>query len=122
MTPFQWLTLAVLSAVLLLEAIQLWRRPANWAMVLFRASVWCCAAIAIARPGLTQSLANRIGIRRGADLVIYLLALTFLATSFFLYARTVRLQRQVIALARELSILQARAPSAAGETPEPSNT
>ncbi len=116
MTPFQWLALAVLSAVLVLEASQLFRQPANWAMVLFRGSVWCCAAIAIARPALTQSLANRIGIQRGADLVIYLLALTFLATSFFLYARTVRLQRQVIALARELAMMQARAPSRAERT------
>lgn len=116
MTPFQWLTLAVLSTVLVLEAVQLFRRPANWGMVLFRATVWCCAAVAIARPALTQSLANRIGIQRGADLVIYLLALTFLATSFFLYARTVRLQRQVIALARELAIMQAHAPAEGDHT------
>ena len=123
MTAFQWLSLACLALVLVWELVMLAVGRGNWRVALVRCGVWIAAAIAITRPDLLQSLANRIGIRRGADLLIYLLALTFLATTFFLYSRYVRLERQVVQLVRELAILEAKRPQPAtdhgpGDPPE----
>ncbi len=123
MTPFQWLSLACLALALVWELVMLAVGRGNWRVALVRCGVWIAAAIAITRPDLLQSLANRIGIRRGADLLIYLLALTFLATTFFLYSRYVRLERQVVQLVRELAILEAKRPQSAtghgpGDPPE----
>ena len=112
MTPFQWLTLSCLALVLVWELVMLALGHSPWRIALVRCGVWITAAIAITRPDLLQSLANRIGIRRGADLLIYLLALTFLATTFFFYSRYVRLERQVVQLVRELAILEAKRPRA----------
>ena len=66
------------------------------------------AAIAIARPDLPQLAASTLGINRGADLVMYLLCLSFLVLSFYFYARYVRLQRQVTEVIRHLAIQEAR--------------
>ena len=123
MTPFQWLSLGCLALVLVWELAMRAVGRGNWRVALVRCGVWIAAAIAITRPDLLQSLANRIGIRRGADLLIYLLALTFLATTFFLYSRYVRLERQVVQLVRELAILEAKRPQSAtdhgpGDPPE----
>lgn len=114
MSVFQSLTLGTLAILVVWDIVQLAtgrgaRRPA-----FVRCLIWTTAAVSIARPQWIQMLANRIGIQRGADLVMYSMALTFLATTFFLYARTVQLQRQVIELARELAILKAVRPAAAG--------
>lgn len=110
MTTFQWLSLGSLALVLVWELVMRAVGRSNWRVALVRCGVWIAAAIAITRPDLMQSLANRIGIRRGADLLVYLLALTFLATTFFLYSRYVRLERQVVQLVRELAILDAKKP------------
>jgi small membrane protein len=113
MTPFQWLSLSCLALVLVWELVMLALGRNPWRIALVRCGVWTTAAVAITRPELLQSLANRIGIRRGADLLIYLLALTFLATTFFFYSRYVRLERQVVQLVRELAILEAKRPRTA---------
>jgi len=113
MTPFQWLSLGTLALVLGWELGMLALGRSPWRIALVRCGVWITAAIAITRPDLLQVLDNRIGIRRGADLLIYLLALTFLATTFFFYSRYVRLERQVVQLVRELAILEAKRPPAA---------
>jgi hypothetical protein len=55
-----------------------------------------------------QQLATAIGIGRGADVVLYLFVLAFLATAFYFYSRTVQLQRQVTQLVRHIAIQEAR--------------
>ncbi|MFV2070659.1 MAG: DUF2304 domain-containing protein [Pirellulales bacterium] len=108
MTPFQWITLASLAAALLWELIRIRTGRGPWRQAAVRGAVWTMAAIAIAKPELLQWAARAIGIQRGADLVFYVMALAFVATSFFLYARYIRLQCQITELVRELAILEAR--------------
>jgi small membrane protein len=59
-------------------------------------------------PGLSTWVANRIGIGRGTDLVMYLFILFSLFRFVGISAETKRTQRQVTLLARELAILTAR--------------
>lgn len=107
MTPFQLCTLGILGVMLLWEIVRLLTGRALRRPALVRCLVWLAAGISIAKPKLLQSMATAVGIQRGTDLVVYLLALTFLATTFYMYSRYVRIQRQVVDLVRELAILQA---------------
>jgi hypothetical protein len=104
MTPFQYLTLPLLSGLFLRELVGLWQgRPGRGSRGL-RALVWLLASVAIAWPDLTHRVAHLLGIQRGADLVLYLFALAFLGVTFYFYSRLVRLQRQLTQLVRSLAL------------------
>jgi hypothetical protein len=108
MTIFQWVACSLLGLFLVVEVLRLRRaaltRP-QWAV---RFAVWLAALVAIASPDLVTRFANAIGIGRGADVVLYLFVLAFLASAFFFYSSQVRLQRQITTLARHLAIAEAR--------------
>jgi hypothetical protein len=108
MTPFQWITLPVLAVLFLTDVRLLLTRPTRRGFRLARALTWLAAGIAIFDPNLTTQAAHVIGIQRGADLVLYLFVLGTLAAAFSLYARSVRLERQVTELARHIALAEAR--------------
>lgn len=108
MNLFQWLSLSALAAVLCAEGIALGRQSAGWKQRLLRCAVWGAVALAIVDPELLQAVANRSGIGRGADLVLYLGVLAFLGVSFYFYSRYVLLQRQLTDIVRHLAIQEAR--------------
>jgi hypothetical protein len=116
MTPFQWVTLSGLAGVALGELVGLLRQPRLFSTRTFRLLVWVAAAVAIADPDLLQQVAPVVGIGRAADVVLYTFALGSLMTSFYFYARFVRLQRQITELARHLALQQARRGSDDGES------
>ena len=95
MNLFQLLTLSVVTAVLAAEFLGLCRRSAGRKLRLLRIAAWSAAAAAIVDPGIPQAVAIRIGIGRGADLVLYLVVLVFLGGSFYFYSCFVRLERQL---------------------------
>jgi hypothetical protein len=108
MNLFQLLTLPVVVGLLLWELLDRRRRRVSTAFWLTRCVVWVAAGIAIYRPGLVQDVATAIGIGRGADVVLYLFVLLFVATSFYFYWQKVVLQRQITLLVRHLAIREAR--------------
>lgn len=110
MNLFQWITLPILG---LLFAFDLrgvfFKRPYFRRDRIIRCVIWLTAGVAIYDPGLTVIAANAIGIDRGTDLVTYIFALSFLATSFYFYSRTTRLERQMTELIRHIALKEARA-------------
>jgi hypothetical protein len=104
MNLFQLLAIGSLAVVLLGELARLSQGRLTLGNWIVRTIVWLAAAVAIARPPLLQSLANLLGIGRGTDVLLYGLVFVFLATSFFLYSRTVLLQRQVTELIRRYAL------------------
>jgi len=108
MNLFQWLTLPVVIGLLLWELFDRRRRQVSRAFWLTRCAVWIAAGVAIYRPGLVQDVATAIGIGRGADVVLYLFVLLFVASSFYFYWQKVILQRQITLLVRHLAIGEAR--------------
>ena len=104
MTPFQIVALSALAAIVAWEFARLPRGGAGGGPWLIRLCVWLAAAIAVAQPQLLQVLANLLGIGRGTDVLLYLLVFAFFGTSFFLYARTVVLQRQLTQLVRRYAL------------------
>jgi hypothetical protein len=105
---FQWLTISVLGALLLWECTSRRRRTPSTGIWLFRCAIWIAAGLAIAFPDATTNLAHKIGIGRGADVVLYFFVLAFLFTSFYFYSRMVHLQREITQLVRHLAIQEAQ--------------
>jgi hypothetical protein len=104
MTPFQIVALCALAAIVAWEVARLRRAGSSGGPWLIRLAVWLAAAVAVAQPQLLQVLANLLGIGRGTDVLLYLLVFAFFGTSFFLYARTVVLQRQLTQLVRHYAL------------------
>ena len=113
MTLFQWLSITGLGLLLANEILFWFRGRHQRSPWLLRCITWVAAMLAIANPNLVHAVAVKTGIGRGADLVLYLFVLGFLATTFYLYSRCVRLQTRVTELVRYLAIREAEG----GETP-----
>ena len=122
MNAFQW-TFCTLLAVAILRDVLVWRRVdglGRWRLI--RAAVWAAAIAAISRPLEVTRLANMLGIMRGADIVLYVVSLAFVAVSFVLYAQLLRLRRDVSVLASHIALREAKDGTSpdAPSTPQPS--
>ncbi len=108
MTAFQWLAVPALLALFIWDLWHLGKGPLTAGSRLLRMTMWLTAAVAILRPNWVQAIAQMLGIGLGANLVLYLFALMFLWTSFFLYARIVRLRQDLTEVVRQLAWIRAR--------------
>jgi hypothetical protein len=107
MTLFQILTISALSLLLLAELAGIHQRIGR-GFRLVRCGVWLAALLAIAFPDWISRLGSTLGIGRGADLVSYSLLLFFLGATFYLYARCVRIERQLTEIVRHIAVQDAR--------------
>ncbi len=108
MNTFQWILSPLLGLAALAELIRLRRSWSHPFHRLLRMTVWLAAMAAIAEPTLVTRFANAIGIGRGADVVLYLFVLAFLAVSFSLYSNQMRLQRRISKLVTHISVREAQ--------------
>jgi len=60
-----------------------------------------CAIVFIIRPDITNSLAHKVGVGRGADLVFYISILIFWFIILKLYARMRKLEKMITDLIRK---------------------
>jgi hypothetical protein len=67
------------------------------------------AALAVLFPDALTSLANLVGVARGADLLLYVLVVTFMLVTVVLFRRLAHLERRLTQLARRVAISDARA-------------
>ena len=116
MTVFQVLTvpIAVVLAAFSLRGVIRGERPRLIRFVRFL--VFATAAIAIWDPNLTNRVAQALGIGRGADLLIYVVAITVIVGFFYFYQTTRRLEREITGLVRDIAL--ERAARSASRTPE----
>jgi len=108
MNAFQILGLVFLALVAARTMAGMSRVAGSRRGALLRLLIVATAAVASAEPSAVQRLATAMGIGRGADVVLYGFALAFLATTFYFYARYIRLQQQVTELVRHMAIAEAR--------------
>jgi len=106
-TLFQVAALTVIALLVLRETIDLARGRRGKRLRLLRMLVWFSAGTAIAFPEVIQDAAILLGIGRGADAVLYVFVLVFLATTFFFYAQFAQQQQQLTQLVRHLAIRDA---------------
>ena len=65
------------------------------------------AAASVLFPGILTWVAQRVGVGRGADLLLYVLAVSFMLVSVILFRRLAELERRYIMLARAIAIQDA---------------
>ena len=103
MTPFQWIFGGILvSAVLAEFALQYFRltRPRiSWVRTL----VWSAALFFVLYPNVLQQVAERLRIGRGADFLLYLLAVCFPLGGFYLLHAIEKQRQQITQLVRALA-------------------
>lgn len=73
------------------------------------ALVLVAAAFAVLFPDVLTTLANQVGVGRGADLLLYVLVVTFLLVAVVLFRRLSVLERRYTHLARTLAVQEATA-------------
>jgi hypothetical protein len=117
MTMFQIIVLGMVAGAAGWDAVQVLRGGRLTRIYLARLLVWSATAVAVAWPGVVQWVAVALGIGRGADVVLYGFVLVFLAGSFALYARIVRLEGQLTQLVRRLAIAEAEREPERSELP-----
>jgi hypothetical protein len=79
--------------------------------------------ILVLAPDLTTTIANLLGVGRGADLITYLGLLTLSFFCLLLYARTRELEASLTELVRSIALNQAQESSQVVESPlDPSDT
>jgi hypothetical protein len=65
------------------------------------------AAVSIIQPSVAQAVADRLGVTRGTDLLLYLLVMVFAASSMGFYFRFRELERRLANLTRAQAIREA---------------
>ena len=107
MNGFQWIACTALGAALVRDFWPRRRRSMSWSLRVSRILSWALAIAAISRPDVVTWLANLLGIGRGADIVLYVVTLAFLAVAFYLYAQQLRLRRELSVLASHIALREA---------------
>jgi hypothetical protein len=110
LTPFQALALSLLLGLALWTASAVVRGTLRKHVALLWLGLWCGGALAVIWPQSTAVIAHRLGIGRGADLLLYCSVLAMVAAFFYVYTRFRRVDRQLTLLVRRLAIEGARQP------------
>jgi small membrane protein len=110
LTSFQWLAFAVLAVSFAVTLTLTMRRTIGPRVGFAWGLLWIAAAIAIARPELTASVARVLGIGRGTDLVLYFAILGMVFGFFAIYVRMRRIESDLTRIVRELAIRSAEQP------------
>lgn len=105
MNGIQLILLTGIAFIGLYFAIRLRKRLLD--IVLLFAMI-ICAVIFIVWPDVTNTIAKRIGVGRGADMIFYLSILIFWFIALKLYARIRRLEQLFTQIVREDALKKAR--------------
>lgn len=106
MRLFQLVAVPLMIVMLLLSARGLFQR-ARMLTALFWTLLWLSAVVAVIYPDDTTRIAQAVGIRRGADLLMYCSVLGFTGGFYAVSLRLRQLSREITLLTRELALLQA---------------
>lgn len=108
MNPFQIIALSVLAVLFILSTVAAVKKWTSLGGGLAWATVWLVAGIVVADPEITFKLAEPLGIKRGADLIVYCALMGMTIGFFMVYARLRRLRQDVTTLTRHLAIRDAQ--------------
>jgi hypothetical protein len=118
MNTFQWIACSILAAAVMLDLLP-GRRSVSWIVRVSRSAIWCLAMAAIANPTWVTRFANLLGVGRGADIVLYVLALAFVSVTFFLYAQQLRFRRELSRLVTHLALTKPQFGGGGPAAPDP---
>jgi len=83
-------------------------RTEAWKKILFSIFV-IFMVVATISPNITNSLANAVGVGRGADLLLYMLAVAFVFVVISIYIKFQEYEQRINKLARSIAVAEAEA-------------
>ena len=104
MNLFQWVFITF-CFVQFVTSVSRFRRSRSTVALLFAAG-WVAAIILLLNPMLATEVAEKIGIGRGADFVLYTLSFIFLWSHYQHFVRYRRVEEDLTELVRELALSQ----------------
>lgn len=107
MNLFQLITVPLVITLFARSIFKLVQGKQPRAIVLLGAGIWLAAAIAILQPELTIQIAQIMGIGRGADLILYLLVISFIVLCFYFYNKLRKIESDITEIVRQLAIQDA---------------
>jgi small membrane protein len=78
-------------------------------------SLLILAMVAVLFPNLLNDLANHLGVGRGADLILYIFVVAFIAYAAIEYVRQKEQERSIATLVRRIAIIEANEKAAETE-------
>lgn len=113
MSGIQLILLTGVAFIGLFFFIRLKKRTLDILLLFFMVG---CAAVFVIWPDITNKIATRLGVGRGADLVFYISILTFWFVILKLYARIRRLEQLLTEIVREDALNKASAQAGKSDT------
>lgn len=104
MNLFQYLALPVTGGLLIWNLFRLITGKPSRAIAFLGSLIWLIASIAILSPELTMQIAGFLGIGRGADLVLYILVISFLIFVFYTYQQFQKLESHLTEIVRQMAL------------------
>ena len=108
MTGYQYIGIVAIGMFLLVTLLAMGTRRIGRMPGLAWTVIWLCGIGALIVPDATTSLANAVGIHRGADLLLYVVVIIMTIGFFSMYLRLRQLRREFTLLVRRISIMDAR--------------
>ena len=106
MRLFQLVAIPLIVVMLLVSARGLFQR-ARLLVSLAWMVLWLAGLFAVIYPDETTQVAKLVGIRRGADLLIYTAVLAFIVGFYVVSLRLRQMSREITLLTREVALLEA---------------
>ena len=110
MNVFQYLAAAVVTFLAFTTLRSVVRGTMRKRVGILWLSLWTGAGVAAVWPDTTVIVARKLGIGRGADLVLYVSVFASLIVFFLVYARLRKLDRALTLLVRQIAIESPRLP------------
>jgi hypothetical protein len=105
---FQLLALTILALLLILTVAAAALKKATSREAAFWCVIWLTGAAAIFKPDLTMTLAKKLGIGRGADLLLYCAVGVMMVGFMMVYIRLRRIRREITLIVRHLALNEAK--------------
>lgn len=119
MNYFQLIATIVTGSLMVLSLMRLFSPNHRKGVSLVSTLVWFLSCLFILRPDLAMSLANAVGIGRGADLVLYVFVIISMIAAFYFEAKHRNLEAQMTILVRHIAIANAKQGVAPSKTADP---
>jgi hypothetical protein len=121
---FQLIATPLVALLFLRSAHAFVRGKGSRGTALASALTWLLGGLCILKPDWTMRIASLLGIGRGADLLLYVLAMLFIASFFYYHGRFRAIDSQLTEIVRHLAITRPQhgSPSAKASPEEETST